>query len=56
MDEKYFLTIVVRKEVASESEGMAKYQQIKTRLETHPDVKVSGNVSVQFIEEPEVTG
>lgn len=49
-----FLTIVLRKEVPNEAQGIALYEIVKQKLSDHPEVKISGNVNNPLPEpEPE---
>lgn len=51
MDQMY-LCITLRKEVADTEEGRTIYDLVKERMADRPDVKVSGNVSNHFQDEP----
>lgn len=51
--DKMYICITLRKEVDDADQGRTIYDLVKARMADRPDVKVSGNVSNHFQDEPE---
>lgn len=54
LNEKYYLSIAIRKEVANETEGKTILELVNSRMADQPDLDIKGQVGVRFVEEPEV--
>ena len=49
-----YVTICLRKQVPDRDAGLVIYDLVKTRLADKPEIKVSGNVSNHFQDDPVV--
>ena len=48
MADKFYLTIILNKEVPDVPTAKALLEVVKTRMEDKPDVKVTGQVGIHF--------
>jgi len=52
-DDKMYLIITIRREVADREQGRTIYDIVKLRLQDHPNVKITGQISNHFLDDPE---